>query len=569
MKMDEHTKLGQNQGIKSVSILADKNFQYTLLGFVILFLAILCVYFPSFQYDFIYDDFIVITNQKPLTGIHDVVRIFQERNCPGLPYYRPIVRTTLLLQKTIHGNNPVPFHQLNAFLLWIAAMSVYWLLRQSCLNVPKPLAFIVAGIFALHPISSACVYPITSGRETLLPGIFMILAIICYLKKGDLWYFGTFIFFTLALFSKEQSVMLLPLFITADLSKMREDPSRKEIRYWFKRYTFIIIVLFIYIMVRLSLFGGKEIAVAIFKDPLKPLFAPLYALQSIFAPFYDEVYEPVQVKVWLSVPRLIIVILFTLLISLGIYKYIVRGRFLFVFWGSWFILSMLPTSNLVVQETAFSERYIAQSLLAVLVVSAYILTQNWNRKHFRRLTILSGIIIMFVLSLFTINRGKYFIGEFEFYTQWIKVNPDHPAPYLGLSKICVRKGDFGQALYYSSKAVTLKPDYVSATIQHLIVQAIIFGEKGKFEKALEYFNRALTVDSNSTDAHYNLGVFYAKNRKDNLAIKEFMKCIKLNPMRADSYYNLGLIYENMGKKFLALEYYRKACLLDRGHENFM
>jgi tetratricopeptide (TPR) repeat protein len=567
--MDEHTKPEQNLEIKPASILADRNFKYTLLGFVILFLAILYVYYPSFQFDFIYDDFIVIKSQKPFAGIHDVVRMFQERHYPGLPYYRPIVRTTLLLQNTIHGNNPAPFHQLNVFLLWIAAIGVYWLLRQPYLNVPRPLAFIVAGIFALHPISSACVYPIASGRETLLPGIFMILSIVSYLKKGDVWYFWTFIFFTLALFSKEQGLMLLPLFITGDLFRMKNDPSLKEIRYWFKRYTLIIIVLFIYMQIRLTLFGGSEFAITIFKDPFKPFFTPLYALQSIFAPFRDEVYEPVQVKFWLSVPRLIIAIVSALLVSLGIYKYAHRGRFLFVFWGSWFVLSMLPTANVVVQEAAFSERYIFQSFLAVLVITAFILAQNWHKKRFQRLTIITGIIIMVILALFTVTRGKYFTGTFEFCTQWIKVNPDHPTPYLGLSKIYLGKGDFDQALYYSSKAVTLKPDYVSAIVHHAIIQAIIFGEKGEYEKAVEYFNRALTVDSKSTDAHHNFGVFYFRNKKHDLAIREFMKCIKINPMRADAYYNLGLIYENTGKKSLALEYYRKAYLLDPVYEDVM
>jgi tetratricopeptide (TPR) repeat protein len=557
-EMDEQTRPEQNLEIKPASILADRNFKYTLLGFVILFLVILYVYYPSFQFDFIYDDFIVIKNQKPFAGFHDVVRMFQERHYPGLPYYRPIVRTTLLLQKTIHGDNAAPFHQFNVFLLWIAAIGVYWLLRQPQLNVPRPLAFIVTGIFALHPVSSACVYPIASGRETLLPGIFMILAIASYLKKGDVWYFLTFIFFTLALFSKEQALMLLPLFVTGDLIRMKNDPSLKEIRYWIKRYTLIIIVLFIYMQIRFSLFGGSEFAITIFKDPFKPFFSPLYALQSIFAPFRDEVYEPVQVKFWLSMPRLIIAIISVLALSFGIYKYIDRGRFLFIFWGAWFVLSMLPTANVIVQETAFSERYIFQSYLALLIVIAFILAQKWNNKITKQIIIISGLIIITILANFTMNRGNFFVGGFEFYTQWITVNPDHPAPYLGLSKIYVQKGDFVRAFDYSSKAIMLKPDYMSAIVHHTIIQGIISGESGEYKKAVEYFSRALFLNPNSIDAHYNFGIFYLKNKKHDFAIREFMKCIELDPRNADAHYNLGIIYELKGQKSLSSIYYRKA-----------
>jgi hypothetical protein len=543
----------------------DRNYRYSLLGFLILFLMILYVYYPSFKFDFIYDDFIMIKNQKPSTGIHDVLRMFQERNYPSLPYYRPIVRTTLLLQKTIYGDNPAPFHQFNAFLLWIAAMCLYWLLRQPQLNIPRLLAFIVSGIFALHPVSSDCVYPIAEGRENILPGIFMVLAIVSYLKTGKIWYIWTFIFFSLALFSREQAIMLLPLFVIGDLLRMKDDPSLKKIKYWFKRYALIAIVLFIYLQIRFALFGGSEFALTIFKDPLKPFLTPLYAFQSIFAPFRDEVYEPMHVKVWLSVPRLIIAIISALAVSFGIYKCADKGRSLFIFWGSWFVLSMLPTANVIFQDAAFAERYIFQSYLALLIVIAFILTQNWHKKRVKQFTIIPGIIIMVILANFTMNRGNFFIGEFEFYKQWIKVNPDHPAPYLGLSKIYLKKGDIDQAFYYCSKAVTLKPDYIQAIVD----QAIIFGEKGEYDKAVEYFNRALTVNSNSTYTHYNFGVFYCRNKKDELAIREFMKCIKLDPMKADAYYNLGGIYERMGQKFLALEYYRKAYSLDPGYEDVM
>lgn len=536
---------------------AERHYKYPLLGFLILSLLIFYVYYPSFKFDFIYDDFVVIKKQQSLTGIHDVVRIFQERHYPTLPYYRPVVRTTLLLQKTIYGDNPAPFHQFNTFLLWIAAICVYWLLRQPQINMPRLLAFMISGIFALHPVVSASVYPIASGRETLLPGIFMILTMISYFKKGKIWYIWTLVFFTVALFGKEQAVMLLPLFVIGDLAGMKDDPSRRKISYWLKRYAPMAIILLIYMQIRFSLFEGTEFSPTIFNEPLKPLLTPLYALQSIFAPFYDEVYEPRHAKIWLSIPRLVIAMLSVFALSCGIYKYADQGRSLFIFWGSWFVLSVLPTANVIVQEAAFSERYVLQSYLALLMICAFILAQIWCKKRVRPFMIIIGIVVMMILANFTMNRGNFFIGEVEFYKQWIRVNPDHPDSYLVLSEIYLQKGDIDQALHYSSKAFTLKPDYIPA-LEHM---AIILGEKGEFEKAVEYFHRALALNPNVANTRLNFGVFYFRNKKYELAIREFKKCLELDPSNPVIYYNLSLVYESMNQKLLAEEYYRKGYSL--------
>jgi hypothetical protein len=547
------------------AMLAKNNFLSPLIVFLILFLIILCVYYPSFKFDFIYDDFIVITEQPPLTGVSDVFRIFHERNCPHPPYYRPIVRTTLLLQKTISGNNPAPFHQCNVFLLWIAAVCVYWLLRQPPLSVPRLLAFMVSCLFVLHPVTSASVYPVTSGRENLLPGIFMILAIISYFKKGRIWFWGTVTFFSLALFGREQAVMLLPLFILGDILRKKGDPEVKKIPYWFKRYTPMIIILFIYMQVRLSLFGGSEFVLAIFEDPLKTLSTPLYAFQSIFAPFYDEVYEPKHIKVWLSLPRVFFAMIPVGAIGFGMYSFSDKGRFLFIFWGSWFVLSILPTANVIIQEAAFSERYILQAYLAILVVTAFVLAQLWHKKIVQKILVITGIIIIVILAAFTTNRGNFFKGNEVFYKQWIKVNPDHPAPYLGLSRIYLMRGELDQALHFSSKAVMLKPNYMQA----IEYKAIILGERGEYEKAVGCFNHVLAIDPNSINTHYNLGVFYLHNKEYKPAIERFKKCIELDPMQPGAYYNLGLIYEGMGKQLLAKKYYRKAYFLNPRYEDVM
>jgi tetratricopeptide (TPR) repeat protein len=58
--------------------------------------------------------------------------------------------------------------------------------------------------------------------------------------------------------------------------------------------------------------------------------------------------------------------------------------------------------------------------------------------------------------------------------------------------------------------------------------------------------------------HYNLGVFYSKNREYTRALAEFDKAVELNPDDASSYFNLGYICaEYLVNRPKAITYFRK------------
>ena len=75
-----------------------------------LFLLVGLAYAPSAQNGFIYDDHKIIVRHPGASTFSEIAAIFQERHFPRFPYYRPITRTTLLVQKAVHGKQPGPFH---------------------------------------------------------------------------------------------------------------------------------------------------------------------------------------------------------------------------------------------------------------------------------------------------------------------------------------------------------------------------------------------------------------------------------------------------------------------------
>jgi tetratricopeptide (TPR) repeat protein len=67
--------------------------------------------------------------------------------------------------------------------------------------------------------------------------------------------------------------------------------------------------------------------------------------------------------------------------------------------------------------------------------------------------------------------------------------------------------------------------------------------------------------------HYNLGVFYTKNKEYSRAIAEFEKSIELNPDDAYAHYNLGYIYaEYMVNRPKAIESFRRFLRLTKSDD---
>ena len=70
---------------------------------------------------------------------------------------------------------------------------------------------------------------------------------------------------------------------------------------------------------------------------------------------------------------------------------------------------------------------------------------------------------------------------------------------------------------------------------------IVYSSEKDYAKALEAFQHALKIDTNSTKTCNNLGNLYVAQGRLDLAEKEFRKVLHLDPANSDGNYNLGLI----------------------------
>lgn len=112
-----------------------------------------------------------------------------------------------------------------------------------------------------------------------------------------------------------------------------------------------------------------------------------------------------------------------------------------------------------------------------------------------------------------------------------------------------------EAAELKKKLEKLHKDYASLLEKNKTLQRGYQEAPGKFAE-LARQNKALIKQA--ANMHYNLGVFYTKNKQYSRAIAEFEKAVELNPEDAHAHFNLGYIYaeyvENRGR---AVEHFRK------------
>jgi superkiller protein 3 len=80
---------------------------------------------------------------------------------------------------------------------------------------------------------------------------------------------------------------------------------------------------------------------------------------------------------------------------------------------------------------------------------------------------------------------------------------------------------------------------------------------GKYNKAIENFEKSALLDENNFEVFYELGLCHLKEGVPCKAIKCFIRSIQLEPDNPDAIYQLGLAHEMADEADMALMIYQK------------
>jgi tetratricopeptide (TPR) repeat protein len=162
--------------------------------------------------EFVWDDFNLV-NGSAIGGGESLLHCFSK---PFLHnFFRPLVSVSFFFERRLWGDNPLGYHVTNLLLHALGTAAMIGMVREAFQS--RRVALIGGLAFAIHPVHVGAVAWI-GGRTDALVCLWAILFGWCVIRAARrpagerAWPLaGALLFFNLALYTKEQSVALLPL----------------------------------------------------------------------------------------------------------------------------------------------------------------------------------------------------------------------------------------------------------------------------------------------------------------------------------------------------------------------
>ena len=616
-------------------------------GLHLLLIALLSIglYFNTLFNDYAQDDAIVITEnmftKQGIKGIGGILSndtfygFFKKRGKAKLVEggrYRPLSLVTFALEYELFGENPFTGHLFNIILFTILALILYKVLvlifeNTKYSKIRHLLAFISVLIYVAHPVHTEVVANI-KGRDEILAMLFSILALYqsvkWYHKRKIINIVFVFIFYLLALFSKENAITFLgivPLTFMAFFQIKKKD------------YLFIMMPLLaatvIFLAVRISIlgldFGNKSLE--LMNNPFVKIEGGKYVFYSTGEKFATILYTLGKYLLLLVFPhpltndyypRQIPLVQpwdWRVLLSFAVYLLLLvtaikmwKKERIVSFSIFYYFITLSIVSNIVFNVgTNMSERFLFMPSLGFSVLAAFLLIKLKERKPALATGLIAVVLVLYGIK--TIARNRVWKDDYTLFTTDVKVSSNSAKALNAAAGAIVNryyednlknKKSLLQAERYIEEALKIHPNYKNAWL----IRGNIEYYLGKYVDAIDAYEKVLQLDKNNEDALKNIafayrdaGKYYGEKKNDlqkalqylkkayelmpddyetirlygianalssnhQKAIELFTKAVKLQPGNAGAYLNLGNAYHNAGDIEKG-EYYRnKAKELD-------
>ena len=489
-----------------------------LFFLLILTIVVFCLYGKSINFDFTYGDDtnLILEESDFLSDIKNLPTIFTIPcyYLKDFPYYRPLLNLSFMLETVVFGVNIKVYHLTNIILFILALYLMYIFLIKIKLN-DVILKFLIL-LVAVHPIFTSTVVWIPARNDTLL-AIFIYGSLIFFINyletkstKNLILYF---LFFVLALFTKESSI-LMPFIYLLFVWCFNYKLGKRE---FIKNIIVTITIITIYLYLRhIVISGGNVLYYSInFMKYLQNMFigSVMYLYQFVIPDISICIYKN-SINLW----QFVVSVKFFIFVILCLYKnFINRKAFLWCFVV--YVFFVFPTCIL--------EDYIILNHRLVIIIPTIIIFLSLFIEKILDFGKMKFIFFILFTILFFVYMESSFIFENNYREKniyWVQSYIDAPnchATIYWLGRIYFENGNFEKAKEFFIKANKLKSIYFSDL-------ALIYYREGDVDKAEELYNKSIEYKINKAQSYRNLSTIYLKRDNDlskaieyaNLAVKE-------------------------------------------------
>ena len=525
-----------------------RNLDLILIIIVLVLGAI--IYLNSLLGAFIWDDAALIVTNLHIRDLGYIPRLFMEniyhQDMMGR-FYRPVLMAAFALDYKNWGLEPFGYHLTNVLIHLANAVLIFNIIML--IFGRRPLAFLTAVFFILHPVQTEAVAYI-SGRADPLAAFFCLVSFMFFIERlgrdgvsKRLYYAASVLFFTFGLLTKEIAAFLPFIFILyeACFGNFRFKGLRKYIPF--------AAVLCVYAFVRhIALLNVKNVSIV---NDFAPLFSRLLTIPPAVTTYFKLLLLPVGLHMERSDflldpivsfldPRFIISSLF--LITFGMAIWLIRRRSKPVFFGFlWFTLSLIPVLNITPINAFVAEHWLYFPSIGFFLAASAVFLGALNLKPLRPYIVSLLIVICALLCASTIRQNYVWRDPVTFYKYTLRFSPQSARVHTNLGVAYSNLKLYEEAEREYLEAIRLDP-LSRHTFFHYLNLGALYDATGKEDKAISTYEEAIAINPNLPLAYRFTGNIYLRRGKYQEAIKFYKKAAELTPENAYFWYDLGAAY---------------------------
>jgi protein O-mannosyl-transferase len=522
----------------------------------IIFLIGIVVFLNGIFNKFVIDDNLQIVNNLVVHSLNNIPLFFTKstffnggiQNPIGL-YYRPIPSLFFSTIYTIFGPNYSAYH-LFQILIYITNSCILFLFFKYFFS--KPISFILALIFLIHPINSEVAFYISDTQEVL----FFLFGIISLkfmtndnIKNKNILLIILLLF--MSLMSKETGMLYLIMALCYTFIFKRKK--------FFLVFGSLVIVSSLYFILRTNVVGILN------KSSISPFshmsfYERIINMPSVFIFYVKTFLFPLNLSSsyqWsyttisfnhFVLPLTLVLVIFSTVIYCAwfLYKNFPKRHFNeFIFFFIWFFIGVTFHLQILPLDMTVSERWFYFPIVGILgmigvLLNIYIPKINGSR-------IMSFlVIILLLLSLRTVIRSFDWRDDLTLALHDVKVSKDSYDLENRVAVGYLQKGKIEEAKIHAERSVNLYP-----YITNYNTLGVVYLNLGDYQKAKDAYKKALGFGDYSLvyDNLALLGLLSGDSVKDN---REFIEsALTKFPQDAKLWLILSLLEYETGDKFNA------------------
>ncbi len=505
-------------------------------GFALLAVLVAMAWANGLTGEFTYDDKLEVVGNRVIRFLENWKEILAYNAS------RPVVIFSWALDWQLWGMNPVGYHLTNVAIHAINAGLLMGMGHELGRRIKAPnallLGWIMAALWALHPMTTEAVTYIT-GRSESLATLFYVGSVLEWLRwrreGGPFHLLLSFLSFTLGMATKEISATIPMAIILLEWIIPAPDHSAKRAN--------LAILPFLALLLAGLVFRKLQYGVIFTDQWIRPPLVQLATEMQVICRYLGLWLVPMGQTILHDHPAArgmgdpyslaAGLLLLTMLASIVW----LRRREPGVAAGlAWFLLVLLPSSSFVPLKETMAEHRAYLAGFGLCMATVFALRSLVSGKPYMTMAVLT--LSMLGLGTATHERNQAWSTETTLWKEATRRSPDSSQAWYGYGDVLRFAKRFQESMDAYRRALELDPDYLDA-YNNL---GIALAELGRSEEAKQVWRSSLKRHPTYCKAHNNLAWLYYRQKKWDEAITEFESALLWCPGNVQANYGLGNIY---------------------------